>query len=172
MTLILADDGPRTRTHVSNACNAQTLFTVARLLLLVLVALPVPPVLSLVLVSVDREGCGHHVLSQEAKALCCLAPPHARPFHSYGFLWTQFRTSLYAQLCIFVNFSPVCLFSAGRKQRDRQGHTKSQPGTDKIICYTLCFVLAFQFLFGCFCNYHLLHKESTRKDLKGEKNLK
>ena len=136
--------------HVSNACNAQTVFSVARSLLLVLVALPAP-VLSLVLVRSDREegGCAgfdQHVLSEEAKA--DVASPRLMPGLSIHMdFFVRSLGPLCTQLWIFVNFSPVCLFSAGRKQRDRQGHTKSQPRTDEIICYQLCFVLVFQPLF-------------------------
>ena len=134
--------------QVSNACNAQTVFSVARLLLLILAARPVP-VLSLVIgrrVAV-QAWFDQHVLSEEAKA--DVASPRLMPGLSIHMdFFVRSLGPLSTQLWIFVNFSPVCLFSAGRKQRDRQGHTKSQPGTDEIICYRLCFVLASQPLFG------------------------
>ena len=84
----------------------------------------------------DREGgarLDHHVLSQEAKADVAL--PRLMPGLSIHMdFFVRSLGPLCTQLWIFVNFSPVCLFSVGRKQRDRQGHTDPNQVKYKLFC--------------------------------------
>ena len=84
----------------------------------------------------DREGgarLDHHVLSQEAKADVAL--PRLMPGLSIHMdFFVRSLGPLCTQLWIFVNFSPVCLFSVGRKQRDRQGHTDPNQVKYKVFC--------------------------------------
>ena len=131
--------------------------------------------LFLVLLCGDREGGArfdHHVLlSQEAKA--DVASPRLMPGLSIHMdFFVRSLGPLCTQLWIFVNFSPVCLFSAGRKQRDRQGHTNSQPRTNQIICCH-CFALFKHFspfsAKGYFWNDYLCQKNFTDESLKGDK---
>lgn len=84
--------------------------------------------LFLVLVCGDREGGArfdHHVLlSQEAKA--DVASPRLMPGLSIHMdFFVRSLGPLCTQLWIFVNFSPVCLFSA-------QQEAKGQTGRDQI----------------------------------------
>ena len=109
---------------MTKVCKALNVFSVTSLLVLPLVTGSTS--LGCAVIRFVLHGGAPNVLSHEAKA--DVASPRLMPGLSIHMdFFVRSLGPLCTQLWIFVNFSPaVCLFSvAGRKQRDRQGDTKS-----------------------------------------------